>query len=196
MSASQRLSAIVGLTAALVSAGCSKPPPEPDERDRQRPPAATSEPLSWQVPPAWTLEQSAASGELRARYQIPAQGDAKHPAELVVSCLGKGSRADIGARLAEAEGDFEAATPRREQLTAGAIRIELLDVAGTYKYPMGPPVGPKKRPPAQVLKENWRALVAGVSTADRGAWLFRMVGPHDTVASARSAFVNLLRGLR
>ena len=47
-----------------------------------------------------------------------------------------------------------------------------------------------------MLKEDWRAIAAGVETKDRGNWYFQLVGPNDTVLAARSSFHDMLRSLR
>ena len=47
-----------------------------------------------------------------------------------------------------------------------------------------------------MLKKKWRAVAATVVTKKRGVWLFRMVGPSDTVAASRSSFHNMIDNLR
>jgi hypothetical protein len=152
--------------------------------------------LTWTPPPTWNVERTAQRGEYRAKYSIPTAGDAKHPAELLVSKIGSASVDEkLSALLAEFEGEgVKKAT--REEMKVGDYTVKILEVGATYKFPMGPPMGPKGKRAAHVIKENWRALAAGVETNDRGNWFFRLVGPNDTVEGARSAFIAMMKGLK
>jgi hypothetical protein len=76
------------------------------------------------------------------------------------------------------------------------MQVAMLEVGATYKFPVGPRIGPKNKAPATVLKEHWRAIAYGVKTKDRGNWLLRMVGPDDTVAAARSSFRSMVEALK
>lgn len=177
--------------------GCEDAAPEPTST----PHVATTKSaktLVWKAPPTWNVERTADKGEYRAKYTIPTTGDSKHPAELLVSKLGGGKQGDIDAKLAAVLTEFEGEgvkNAQRKELTVGDYQVKVLDVGGTYKFPMGPPVGPNQRRAAHVIKENWRALVAGVETKDRGDWFFRLVGPNDTVEGSRSAFMSMLENL-
>ncbi len=191
----RRLSQLVAiLSLGLGGAGCEKAPEEPTpQRSRATPTSGPT--LHWKVPPTWNVERTADQGEYRAKYTLPATGNAQHPAELLVSRVGS---QDVGQKLEQLVAEFEgpqAAKPTRTEMKVGDFDVTLVDVAGTYKFPMGPAVGPKQRHAAHVLKDGWRALAAGVVTKDRGNWLFRMVGPNDAVEGSRSAFVSMLEAL-
>ena len=180
----------------LVASGCEQAPAEPTPT-REPAPRPSRLPLSWSAPPGWTLEQSAERGSVRARYGIPSAGESKHPAELLVTVVEGG--VDVGSMLDELLAQFEGeevSRARREQFTVGTLEVELLDVGGTYKMPMGPQMGKSKKHAANVLKERWRAIAAGVKTQGRGTWMFRLLGPNDAVEAARGAFRAMIDGMQ
>jgi hypothetical protein len=191
------LQVLVALSVIGMAAACEERKIEPTSSR----PVQTVKPaktLEWTPPPTWNVERTAKSGEYRAKYTIPTTGDSKHPAELLVSKLGTGKKADVDAKLdallAEFEGEGVKAAQRKE-LQVGDFVVKVLEVGATYKFPMGP-VGPNQKRAAHVIKDNWRAIGAGVETKDRGNWFFRFVGPNDTVEGSRSAFMAMLENLR
>lgn len=186
------------LTLASASQSCERAPAEPEGPDAAHPIASVA-PLLWAPPPSWNVERTAASGQYRAKYRVPSAGDAKHEAEVLVTYLGRGKESEVDDALADLLLQFEgegSKKPTRESFEVGAFRVRMLDVGATYKFPMGPPVGSKKRAPAHVIKEGWRAIAFGVIASDRGNWLFQMVGPSDTVEASRSSFRAMIDGLR
>ena len=78
----------------------------------------------------------------------------------------------------------------------GSFKVETVEVKGTYKIDLGPKLGPGKRPPAQMVRENYRLVGAVVKTPDRGNWFFKMVGPDESVLAAKSAFRAMLESVR
>lgn len=181
---------------ALALGGCRDAPDEPAPSAARATAAPATPTLRWTVPPTWTLDKSAESGENRAKYKIPPQGEAKHDAELLVRRLGPGTQAKIDEQLRLFLADFEGPGvegARRETLTHGAITSHVVELEATYKLPMGPRV--KGRPAATVIKEDWAGIAAGVMTPDRGNWMFTLVGPEDAVRAARSDLHNLLATL-
>ncbi len=152
----------------------------------------------WRAPAGWQLEKAAPTGEYRAKYTVPAQGDAAHPAELLVTAHAKDARGALEDELRSLASSFEgpgSESVAREERDKDGFHLTHLDVAGTYRFPMGPRMGKSKRAAAHVLKENWRALGCAVVAPDRSAWFFRLVGPRDSVAAARSAFVTMVESL-
>ncbi len=183
------------LALALGLCSCQDPPPEPAPAPSAQPATpARSKDLKWQAPAAWVLEKDAPSGNYRARYSIPSQGDAKLAAELLVQRF-------TGPSQLEQERDYVVGLfektdgPKTETGTAGALDITWVEIAGDYKFPMGPPMGKTRKHSAHVIKNDWTALMALVKTPQHGHWFFRIVGPDDTVAAARSAFRSMIEAL-
>ncbi len=185
----------------LSLAGCSKAPAEPDPP----PPAASAAPavapLTWQAPGTWTtMDVPHSPGPKKASYRIPKQGDDKEEAEVNVFFFGTGAGGDpaknFGEWFSQFDGDAGKAAAREELKTQGGLAVETVDVKGTYKIAMGPKVGPNKKAPMQMVKENFRLYGAVVKTPDRGNWFFKLTGPDETVQAARSAFRALLESAK
>ncbi len=187
--------AMLALSLAAASS-CSRSPaaPEPEAKRAVMP---ASKKLSWTVPAIWTTEKTAKRGLYRAKYKIPIAGNAKHPADLLVTHIGKISKAELDAKFTELIAEFESPSehPRRKSFDVGGIAVRMEEIAGTYKFPMGPAVGPKKKHAAHMLKKEWRGIGASAKTATRETWFFKLVGPDDAVQAARSAFENMLRSI-
>ncbi|MBM4373877.1 MAG: hypothetical protein FJ095_02250 [Deltaproteobacteria bacterium] len=183
------------LALAAGTTGCSRRAPEPESTRESSPRPPDAPTLAWSAPASWTLEKSAKKGLYRAKYVVPAQGDAPHPAEVLVTHLGKGEVGGLDAPLAELAADFEAPTdgPRRAERTSRGFVLRELEVAGTYRFPMGPKVG--KRQVAQMMKPGWRALGVGVRAPTGELWFFRIVGPDDAVKASASPFRAMLEAL-
>jgi hypothetical protein len=176
--------------------GCNQRAPEPEPSPVRTAAAPDAASLRWEAPASWALEKSAEKGLYRAKYTVPAQGDAPNPAEVLVTRVGKGAASELDAPLDELRSDFEgpeAAKAARRERTVRGFELRELEVAGSYKFPMGPRV--KKRAIAQVIKENWRGIGVGVRAPDGDLWFFRLVGPDDAVEAARSPFLAMLETL-
>jgi len=183
------------LVAVLASVGSCESAPEEPAGGKGRP-LTKHEPLAWTAPAGWNTERTADSGVYRAKYEIPTAGDAKHPAELLVWTVDTAKELQVARNDLLAAFEGQDVDPKDETLKVGAFDVVLTEVAGRYKFPVGPPMGKKKKHAAHVLKDDWRAIIATVDTHGRGRWVFRMVGPTDTVASARGAFRTMIQDLR
>ncbi len=184
----------------LSLAACSKSPAEPD------PPASAAAsqapavaPLVWTAPAAWTAQDPPRGGPKKALYKAMKAGDDKEEAEVEVLFYGTGAAGDPDKRFKEWFAQFDGdvgAQAKRESFEAGALKVEMVEVSGTYKIALGPPVGPKKRAPMQMVKENFRLVGAAVRTPDRGVWFFKMSGPNETVQASRDAFRTMLQSAK
>jgi hypothetical protein len=181
----------VVLTAGV--AGCEQAPEEPAGSGR---PLVKREPLKWTAPPGWTVERTAKSGVYRAKYDIPAAGDGKHPATLLVWTVD--SAKDLEKERADLVTSFEGENlePKSDSTKVGELDVTFTEIAGRYKHGVGKPRGKEMKFPAHVMKDDWRAILATVDAPKRGRWVFRMVGPDDTVLAARGAFRTMIQGLK
>lgn len=174
--------------------GCQDPPPEPTPPPSSAAPTRSKD-LQWQAPAAWQLEKDAPSGNYRAKYAVPSQGDAKLAAELMVQRF-------TGPSQLEQERDYVVGLfektdgPKTDTGKAGELDVTWIEIAGDYKFPMGPPMGKTRKHSAHVIKSDWTAIMALVKTPQHGHWFFRMVGPKDTVAAARSTFRSMIDALK
>lgn len=193
--------ACAALAAGVLLCACERAPAEPEPTTS---PAETSAPavtpLAWDAPGTWTVvTEGQRSGPKKAVYKIPKAGNDKEEAELSVFFFGTGSQGDVSKRFAEWFGEFDGnvgETARRESFEVRGMKVETADVAGTFKIALGPKVGPQKKAPMQMVKENWRLLGAVVKTPDRGNWFFKLVGPNETVQASGPAFKTLLESVR
>ncbi len=185
----------------LFAVGCSRAPAEPD------PPASTSNaaaapavaPLQWTVPGPWTALDAPKSGPQKASYHIPTAGNDKEEGTLDVLFYGTGAEGSpdkqFSAWFKQFDGDV-GPTAKREKFTVGKLEVETVEVAGTYKIPLGPAMGPKKKSPMQMVKENFRLFGAVVKTPDRGNWFFKLTGPNDSIEAARGGWRTLLESVK
>lgn len=156
-------------------------------------------PLEYAFPGTWTKLGESQTGTKRAGYKVPKTGSDTEDAEVTVFFFGTGSQGDPDRLSKEWFDQFDgdaASKAARKTLDSPAGKVDFIEVMGTYKVPLGPPVGPKKKSPMQVVKEKWRLVGAVVHTRDRGNWFFKLVGPDETVQAARNALETSLQAAR
>ncbi|WP_433937590.1 hypothetical protein AB3662_23500 [Sorangium cellulosum] len=195
-------SALLALAAILapVVPACSRTVAEPEP---EPPPAVSGgpvvAPLAWDVPAAWSALEVPRVGPRKARYKAPRVANDKEDVEVQVLWFGLGSNGDVEANFKEWFAQFDGdvgAKARRASFEVRGMPVETVEVVGTYTIALGPKAGAVRRAPVEMVKDGYRLLGAAVRTPDRGNWFFRMVGPDETVQSARSAFQRLLESVR
>ncbi len=177
---------------------CSEPPPEPTPAPARSVEPAVA-PLTWAAPPGWTLSEEAKTGPRRAGYKVPKQGNDTEDAEVLVLFFGTGANGDRDKQWDEWFSQFDGEAKRdakRETLEGEIAQVETFEVLGTYKLNMGPQRPGMKKSPVQMVKKDFRMIGAVVKTKDRGNWFFRLVGPNETVLSAKSAFRTMLETVK
>lgn len=156
-------------------------------------------PLEYSLPGTWTKLGETQVGSKRAGYKVPKTGADTEDGECTVFFFGTGSQGDPDRISKEWFEQFDgdaAAKATRKSLDSPAGKVDFLEVMGTYKVPLGPAVGPKKKSPMQMVKEKWRLVGAVVRTKDRGNWFFKLVGPDETVQAARNALETSLQAAK
>jgi hypothetical protein len=186
---------------ALALAACNKAPAEPDRpaSASSEPPAPTVPPLQFDAPGIWTKLPTPPTGPKKATYRIDKVGNDKEEAEMTVSFFGTGSKGDPAVNFKEWADQFDGnagAGAAREQSEVHGFKVETIEIKGTYKISLTPPSKSHKRSPVQMVKNDWRLYGAVVKTTDRGNWFFKIVGPDETVQSAKSAFKGMLETMR
>ncbi len=193
---SPRTPRLLPLIALFLTLGCTRAP------DELAPPPASSTPagpavapLTYAAPGTWTLVESHERGDRRATYKTPKAAADKEEPELSVWFYGTGSKGDPKPHVEEWLRFFDGDPThdaKHEDVTENGVAMELVEISGTYKMPIGPPVGPNKKTPMQMVKEGYAMLIGVVKTKDRGNWFFRLIGPKDSVESAKSGFRTML----
>jgi hypothetical protein len=187
------------LVASLASlVGCSKAPAEPEGRPASSAtPAPAVLPLTWAAPGSWTKLNDPPRGPLKMTYRLGKVGNDKEEAEVAVYFYGTGALGDPEARFKEWSKQFDAgATEKRESQEIKGLKVETLEILGTYKIALTPPAKGRKQPPVAMVKSGWRLYGAVVKTPDRGNWFFKMAGPDETVQSSKSSFRAMLETLK
>lgn len=181
---------VIGVGLSLGAGGCSDKPKELDSPAGPATNVGAIAPLAFEVPGAWTKMGEAQSGSVRAKYTVPKTGVDTADAEVWVYFFGTGSLGDPEKNFKEWFDQFDgnpAETAERKKVEGAAGTIETVEFKGTYKIGLGPQVGPKKKSPMQMVKENWRLFGGVVRTKDRGNWFFKLIGPNETVEAAKDA---------
>jgi len=188
---------LVAMALALVA--CSRAPAEPEPPPEQSAKGPAVAPLTWDAPGTWTVMPAPPSGPEKASYKVPKAGNDKEEAEVHVFFFGTGAKGDVETNLKTwfelFDGDV-GKTAARETFDAHGLSVQTVEVKGTYKIPMGPRVGPQKKAAMQVVKHDYRLYGAVVKTPERGNWFFELVGPDETVQSAKSAMRAMLESAR
>ena len=143
---------------------------------------AKFEDLVLKVPASW--KQQAPANNLRlGQFEIaPVEGD-KEPAELTVFNFGFGG--GIKANVTRWTDQFEG-KDRQIKTTTGKCPqgdYVFVDVTGTYKKPIGPPVAGKTQP-----APGFRMLGLILAVEKKGNYFLKLTGPEKTVAAAAAAF--------
>ncbi len=138
--------------------------------------------IQLRVPATWKKVEPSSSLRL-AQFEIPAaEGDSDH-GELVISSFG-GAAGGVKANVTRWVDQFQANGRRTETKTAKSPQGEyvIVDVAGTYKKPIGPPQQQKTQP---MPKARMLAVILAVENKDN--YFLKLTGPEKTVAAAAEA---------
>ena len=192
-----RGSCALALVVAL--AACRDKPQEISTPTMSAAAAPAVAPLVYDVPGTWTKMSDSQVSAKRALFKVPKAGADTEDAELTVYFFGTGSQGDPDKIFKEWFDQFDgnaAATAERKSFDGAAGKVDTIEVAGTYKVSLGPPVGPRKKSPMQMVKEKWRLYAAVVRTKERGNWFFKLVGPDETVLAAKNALETALQAAK
>jgi gluconolactonase len=140
------------------------------------------EELVLKVPAAW--KQQPPTNNLRlGQFEIPAVEGDQEPAELTVFNFGfaGGVKANVDRWIEQFERD-----ERKVKITTAKCPLGqyvFVDISGTYKKPIGPPVAGKTQP-----APGFRVLGIILSVEKKGNYFLKLTGPEKTVSSAVAAF--------
>ncbi len=188
---------LVGSSSLVLVSACSERSPEPTSTaTAQR--SGGLEPVVWSVPPTWPMSESSPTKPRRAGYKVPAIGNDKEDAELLVLFFGTGANGDRDKQWDPWFEQFDG-TPKessvRDAFDAPAGRVETFEFKGAYKLNLGQQRPGMKKSPVQMVKQDFRMIGAVVKTENRGNWFFRLVGPDETVLAGKDAFLSMLRAV-
>ncbi len=147
--------------------------------------------FGWEVPDGWTVEEPASSMRL-AQYRVPGEaGDG----ECVVFYFGPGQGGDPRSnamrwarQFEQTDGSSSLDVMQVTELPGGALRIQLVEVTGTYDGGMTMTDAPADKKPGYML-------LGAIAQGPDAPWFFKLTGPEATVRAQRTAFVGMLESL-
>jgi gluconolactonase len=145
--------------------------------------------ITLKVPETWKEKESTSSFRA-AEVEVPGSGDDKTPGELVVFHFqggGGGVQANVDRWIGQFEADGRKVKVFEGKSAQGAYT--LVELTGTYKKPIGPPIQMKSKP-----MPGWRVLGVVLQTADGGPYFIKLDGPDKTIAAVADDFRNSFGG--
>jgi hypothetical protein len=142
--------------------------------------------IAFELPAGWVSEKPG-SGMRLAQATIPG---AKGSGQFAIFYFGAGGGGSAAANIQRwiDQIDTPVAPVHREDFTAHGLKISWVEVAGTLKAStVG--MGPSQAQPGS-------RLLGAVVEGPGGPWYVKAIGPDATIAAARGAFLDLLKGLR
>lgn len=187
---------------SLALIGCTKkqsePPQEMQSQQQGEMPEGHPDISAMSAPNAvagvrWTMPSRWSEGppkQMRvATYNIPAASGDAEGGECAVFYFGSGQGGDVESNIQRWVGQFvEAGKPKRSSKEVNGMKVELVEVAGTYTAPSGPMMQ------ASGNKENYR-LLGAIVAAPEGSVFFKFTGPAKTVGAAEKDFNALIASL-
>lgn len=143
--------------------------------------------LSLNVPERWKQREPQSQFRV-AEFEVPVAKDDKEPGELVITFFGKGGAGSVDDNVKRWVGQFEAEGRKSRVFTGKSSQgpYTLVDLSGTYKKPIGPPIAGRTQ-----VKSGWRVLNAMVQN-DKGTYFLKLDGPAATIATAEEEFRTAL----
>lgn len=139
--------------------------------------------LTLTVPETW--KQKEIKSEFRiAEFEVPpAKGDTAS-GELAIFHFGKQGAGGVQANIDRWIGQFEedGRTVKIFDLKNDSAEYTLVDLTGTYKKPIGPPIQRKSK-----AMPGWRVLGV-ILSSENGNYFLKLDGPEKTVAAAEHEF--------
>ncbi|MEK7249654.1 MAG: hypothetical protein AAB209_04445 [Bacteroidota bacterium] len=143
--------------------------------------------IKWSVPSRWS---AGPEKPMRvATYNIPAADGDGGGGECGVFFFGGGQGGDVEMNISRWVSQFEnASAPDRSSKEVNGMKVELVEIAGTYLAPSGPMMQSSGK------KENYR-LLGAIVAAPEGSVFFKLTGPAKAVAVAENDFNSLVGSL-
>jgi hypothetical protein len=126
----------------------------------------------------------------KAQYRVSGAGG---DAQCVVFYFGPGQGGDAQSNAARWASQFKLANGRDGQTamktretSAGALKVLMVEVAGTYVGGMGGDAGEKAG----------YMLLGAIAQGPDANWFFKLTGPEKTVSAQRTSFEALVQSLK
>jgi gluconolactonase len=141
------------------------------------------------VPEGWKSKPQVREPRV-AEFEIPATEEGKEKGEFVVFYFGKQGAGGVQANIERWVGQFEAEGRMVKTLTGESAegKYTLVDLTGTYKKPIGPPIMRQSK-----SMPGWRVLNVVVETK-AGPYFLKIDGPEKLIAAIEADFRNSFGG--
>ncbi len=170
------------------------PPPPAEATVTKRPDGAqvvSFKGFTMEIPADW-VSQEVPNPMRAAQFEWPAAGGGDKPL-LIVFYFGPGSGGGVQANIDRWRGQFvESGAPSAgttDSFSTDSAKITVLDKTGTYKDQ------PQMMSPEFTAREGYRMLAAAVEI-EGGPVFFKAVGPEQSVAAQKEAFLAAVKTLR
>jgi hypothetical protein len=193
---------VLGCGIAVWGFGCAGSDAREDgkkdaKNDKSKGTVVTIDGLKSTTPGEW-VEEKPTSKMRHKQFRLPAVGDDKDNAELVIYFFGAGSGGSAEDNIKRWKGQFVPPEGKKiddvaktKTFKVGDVDVTYLDVTGTYLFkerPFDPDAETTRRP-------NWRMLGV-VFESPNGPYFMKLVGPADTVKHYKEGFDDWLKGFK
>jgi hypothetical protein len=145
--------------------------------------------LKWTAPARWKAEPQRPMRA--ATYQVPAAAGDKENGECTVFFFGAGQGGGVQANIDRWIAQFkDPSKPKTAKLNINGISVTTIDLTGTYKQAVGPPMAGKTED-----KPGYR-LLGGIAEGAQANIFFKFTGPAKTVAAAEKEFDAVLKSIK
>lgn len=145
--------------------------------------------ISLNIPETW--KKSEAKRQFRvAEFEIPAIEGVEGTGELAVFYFGEGGAGGVDANVTRWINQFESEGRKVKTLTGKSEQGDytLVDLSGTYKKPIGPPIQMKSK-----SMPDWRMLGVILQT-EKGAYFLKFDGPAKLIAAEADRYRTAFGG--
>lgn len=140
--------------------------------------------ITLNIPEAWKKKEKPSSQLRAAEIEVPAAKDDKDNGEIVVFYFGPGGAGGIDANVTRWIGQFEEDGRKVRSFTGKSDqgKYTLVDLTGTYKKPIGPPIQMKSE-----TKTGWR-MIGVILETEKGPYFLKLDGPAKTIAAVEADY--------
>ncbi len=143
--------------------------------------------VTWTVPSGWT--QGPQKQMRVATYNVPPANGDQEGGECGVFYFGPDQGGAVQMNIDRWISQFENAKPKQTAKEVNGMKVEVVEIAGTYLAPSGPMMESSGK------KTNYRLLGAIVG-APEGSVFFKLTGPAKTIQATEGDFNALVSSLK
>lgn len=143
--------------------------------------------VSWIVPERWS--EGSQKPMRVATYTTPAATGDTEGGECGVFYFGSGQGGDVQMNIDRWVNQFENGKPKQSSKEVNGMKVELVQIDGTYLAPGGPMMQSSGK------FEKYR-LLGAIVAGPEGSVFFKLTGPAKTIAEAESDFNTLVQSLK